>query len=218
MHSDAVEGFDVVLMDIMMPDMDGYRRSGIRAQGALPTFRSSLTAKAMKGDQDSCIAAGTPGIPSRRRRAVVVADSRKPTDSQQRRDRRDERRSRRLTALAAGGDLSLHGQDFRDYAQSTLKRRVGGCAGQGDPALQDRILHSPTALADFLVAMSGSNHPFGDGLFHISRTSFRCFGRIRSLASGCPLRTVKTSTPATVLYEEGALGRTMIYATDPSRA
>lgn len=90
----AKEPFDVVLMDVQMPEMNGFEATkAIRsAEGASSAERHTpivaMTANAMKGDREDCLAAGMDGYVAKPIRSESLLDAIEavlgPVDSQAR--------------------------------------------------------------------------------------------------------------------------------------
>jgi chemotaxis protein methyltransferase CheR len=127
--------------------------------------------------------------------------------------------------LLLEGVLRFSGLDYRDYSQSTLRRRIAERLRaekvETISGLQERVLHDPRAFARFVFAMSGGTGQLfrEPNFFALFRTRIvpllRTYSFARIWVPNCG-RGEDAYSAAVVLREEGLLSRTMIYATDSS--
>ena len=117
----------------------------------------------------------------------------------------------------------LYGYDFRDYAKTSMRRRIANIMKREDvstiSALQDRVLHDRAVWDRFLNGISVNvSAMFRDpgfflGLRQHAIPILRTYPFIRIWQAGCSLGEEVYSL-AILLEEEGLYDRALIYATD----
>lgn len=116
-----------------------------------------------------------------------------------------------------------HGFDFRDYALSSLRRRIlSFMHEEGYPtaaSLQHKVIHEPGVMKKLLMALSVSvTSMFRDPEFYLSFREqivpfLKTYPFVRLWSAGC-CTGEEVYSLAILLQEEGLLDRCRIYATD----
>ena len=125
--------------------------------------------------------------------------------------------------LLLEGVYRQYGYDFRDYAMSSLRRRVRHVVREEGlttvSGLQEKVLHDPRCLQRFLLALSVNvTSMFRDpGFYKALRERvvplLRTYPKVRIWHAGCSTGEEAYSF-AIMLEEEGLYDRCQIYATD----
>jgi chemotaxis protein methyltransferase CheR len=127
--------------------------------------------------------------------------------------------------LLAEGIYRVHGYDFRDYAQASLRRRIRHLVREDRlssiSALQERVLHDPLAFQRFVEVITVQvTSMFRDPKFYLLLRQkvlplLRTYPLVRVWHAGCSTGEEVYSL-AILLEEEGLYERCRIYATDMS--
>ena len=162
----AQEHYDLVLLDVQMPEMDGLdsdsrirhpcEQENSRTGRHLPIV--ALTAHAMKGDRERCLAAGMDAYLSKPLRAAGIASRYSPGLLPCRSLRRVARRAR-LTWSQADDGAGPPGRPGRGWKATGNRRgRWSSCFPNQSPKLLDKIRRRRRHPADCARALEKTAH------------------------------------------------------------
>jgi two-component system, sensor histidine kinase and response regulator len=163
----AAEAFDLVLMDVQMPLMDGLeatreiRNRERRTGGHLPII--AMTAHAMKGDRERCLEAGMDGYVSKPIRKRELLDE----------------MSRYVPAAAATRTLAASGS-LQDGSGPSIDwdralKTVDGDADLLRDVIQDTLSEAPELLRQLDAALAAGNAEDARRLGHTLKGAGRLF-------------------------------------------
>jgi signal transduction histidine kinase/CheY-like chemotaxis protein len=157
LEADRERTFDLVLMDVQMPEMDGIEATAIIREKEKNTGRHipiiALTAHAMKGDRETCINAGMDGYVSKPLKTNELIgtmeqllrprpESGKELSSAH--DKAADAFDRERTLSSVDGDKELLrevvGLFLEDYPKTMAE--IGEAIGEGDPGRLHRAAHA----------------------------------------------------------------------------
>ena len=208
----AAERFDVVLMDLQMPEMDGYAavaaiRRREQEEGAAATPIIALTARASRSDEAACLAAGFNGYlikPYRQRElheAISAAVEPGPPDAAPARPAGDGEPAGPATETGAAGPPSNARLDWASALEAVggdrelLAKVIGGFLGQ-----------HPALVAELRTALAAGDLPVARRVAHTIGGSLRSFDGARVVVLAAALEDrCREGAPAPVAAAWGEL-------------
>ena len=172
------ETFDVVLMDVQMPELDGLeatrqiRRSEVGTDRHLPII--AMTAHAMKGDRELCIDAGMDDYVSKPVRPWQLINALSQFFAEDARPVGVSREETTAAVTQAGGEPGSQQSYSVDWS---VALRIT----QGDRDLLREIAvafveEGRIVLADLKYALKKDDAPTAQRMAHTIKTNFRTFG------------------------------------------
>jgi signal transduction histidine kinase/DNA-binding response OmpR family regulator len=153
------EPFDVVLMDVQMPEMDGYEATAVLREREKAAGRHTpilaLTAHALKGDRERCLEAGMDGYLSKPIRAEELFQALHDLAPPARAEGERPEVFDRTAALSSVGDSESLLREiaglFLEHSPGLL-REVRAAIDQGDARRLKRAVHSLRGAAGHFAA------------------------------------------------------------------